>query len=137
MDGEETFLFFLNAETGKRAPNSSVKGSGANHYPRALSHAIQPDTNLEIRATDTPPPRPLFHHPARGFNHNSKAPSHVHTVTLKWCNILFEDIKSWSLMRPIKSFMRAPHQLRLCDMISLRPIYYRQSTANQTRFKIS
>ena len=36
VDGEETILFFSQtAETGKRAQNSSVKGSGANHYPRA------------------------------------------------------------------------------------------------------
>ena len=34
VDGEETFLF-LSAKTGNRTPNSSVKGSGANHYPRA------------------------------------------------------------------------------------------------------
>ena len=36
VDGEETHLcFFQTAETGNRAPSSSVKGSGANHYPRA------------------------------------------------------------------------------------------------------
>ena len=35
VDGEETFCFFQTAETGNRAPNSSVKGSGANHYPRS------------------------------------------------------------------------------------------------------
>ena len=29
------FGFFQTAETRKRAPNSGVKGSGANHYPRA------------------------------------------------------------------------------------------------------
>ena len=37
VDGEETFLFF---QTGNRTPNSSVKGSGANHYPRALAHRV-------------------------------------------------------------------------------------------------
>ena len=39
VNGEETF-FFQTAETGNRTPNSGVKGSGANHYPRApaLSH---------------------------------------------------------------------------------------------------
>ena len=31
VDGEETIL----AETGNRTPDSGVKGSGANHYPRA------------------------------------------------------------------------------------------------------
>ena len=36
VDGEETFFcFFQAAETGNRTPNSGVKGSGANHYPRA------------------------------------------------------------------------------------------------------
>ena len=29
------FCFFQTAETGNQTPNSSVKGSGANHYPRA------------------------------------------------------------------------------------------------------
>ena len=33
--GRNTFCFFQTAETGNRAPNSGVKGSGANHYPRA------------------------------------------------------------------------------------------------------
>ena len=36
VNGEETFfVFFQTAETGNRTPNSGVKGSGANHYPRA------------------------------------------------------------------------------------------------------
>ena len=33
--GRNIFCFFQTAETGNRTPNSSVKGSGANHYPRA------------------------------------------------------------------------------------------------------
>ena len=33
--GKKRFCFFQTAETGNRAPNSSVKGSGANHYHRA------------------------------------------------------------------------------------------------------
>ena len=33
--GKEHFCFFQTAETGNRTPNSGVKGSGANHYPRA------------------------------------------------------------------------------------------------------
>ena len=33
--GKKHFCFFQTAETGIRTPNSSVKGSGANHYPRA------------------------------------------------------------------------------------------------------
>ena len=37
VDGEETFFVSLTAETGNRTPNSGVKGSGANHYPRAFA----------------------------------------------------------------------------------------------------
>ena len=33
--GKKHFGFFHTAETGKRTPNSGVKGSGVNHYPRA------------------------------------------------------------------------------------------------------
>ena len=33
--GRNIFCFFETAETGNRTPNSGVKGSGANHYPRA------------------------------------------------------------------------------------------------------
>ena len=33
--GKKPFCFFQTAENGKRTPNSGVKGSGANHYPRA------------------------------------------------------------------------------------------------------
>ena len=32
------FCIFQTADSGKRTPNSSVKGSGANHYPRAPGH---------------------------------------------------------------------------------------------------
>ena len=32
--GKKHFCFFQTAETGNRTPNSGVKGSGANHYPR-------------------------------------------------------------------------------------------------------
>ena len=35
--GKEHFCFFQTAETWKRTPNSSVKGSGANHYPKATA----------------------------------------------------------------------------------------------------
>ena len=33
--GKKHFCFFQTAASGNRTPNSSVKGSGANHYPRA------------------------------------------------------------------------------------------------------
>ena len=33
--GRNYFCFFQTAETGNQTPNSGVRGSGANHYPRA------------------------------------------------------------------------------------------------------
>ena len=36
--GKKHFCFFQTAGTGNRTPNSGVKGSGANHYPRAPAH---------------------------------------------------------------------------------------------------
>ena len=33
--GKKQLCFLQTAETGNRTPSSSVKGSGANHYPRA------------------------------------------------------------------------------------------------------
>ena len=39
--GRNIFCFFQTAETGNRTPNSGVKGSGANHYPRATAFKIR------------------------------------------------------------------------------------------------
>ena len=36
--GKKHFCFFQTAESGNRTPISGVKGSGANHYPRAPAH---------------------------------------------------------------------------------------------------
>ena len=38
--GRNIFCFFETAETGNRTPNSGVKGSGANHYPRAPAQSV-------------------------------------------------------------------------------------------------
>ena len=38
--GKKHFCFFQTAETGNRTPDSGVKGSGANHYPRAPARHI-------------------------------------------------------------------------------------------------
>ena len=38
--GKKHFCFFQTAETGNRTPNSSVKGSGANHYPMAPAPCV-------------------------------------------------------------------------------------------------
>ena len=42
--GKKHFCFFQTAEPGNRTPNSGVKGSGANHYPRAP--ALQYDVSI-------------------------------------------------------------------------------------------
>ena len=39
--GKKHFCFFQTAETGNRTPNSGVKGSSANHYPRAPALNVQ------------------------------------------------------------------------------------------------
>ena len=36
--GRNIFCFFQTAGTGNRTPDSGVKGSGGNHYPRAPAH---------------------------------------------------------------------------------------------------
>ena len=41
MDGEETLLFFSNRRDWELNPNSSVEGSGANHYPRAPARELE------------------------------------------------------------------------------------------------
>ena len=47
--GKKPFCFFQTAETGNRTLNSSVKGSGANHYPRAPARWA--DTTCSCRFT--------------------------------------------------------------------------------------
>ena len=44
--GKKQFCFFETAETGNRTPNSGVKGSGANHYPRAPARRACMKTRL-------------------------------------------------------------------------------------------
>ena len=44
--GRNIFCFFETAETGNRTPNSGVKGSGANHQPRAP--ALKPFQNFRL-----------------------------------------------------------------------------------------
>ena len=53
------FCFFQTAGTGNRTPNSSVKGSGANHYPRAPApqrwekRSIRPITQSTVQPVPT------------------------------------------------------------------------------------
>ena len=44
--GRNIFCFLQIAETGNRTPNSGVKGSGANHYPRVMKKKSLGITNL-------------------------------------------------------------------------------------------
>ena len=52
--GKKHFCFFETAETGNRTPNSGVKGSGANHYPRArpLQNVIHTYTYIAYSSTN-------------------------------------------------------------------------------------
>ena len=44
--GKKQFCFFQTAETGNRTPDSGVKGSGANHYPRAPARWRDPQLQV-------------------------------------------------------------------------------------------
>ena len=57
--GRNIFCFFQTAETGNRTPDSSVKGSGANHYPRAPARQI-PWMSLMALCSQLPEWRPLY-----------------------------------------------------------------------------
>ena len=47
--GKKYFCFFQTAETGKRTPNSGVRGSSANHYPKAPApqDMVPPECNSQ------------------------------------------------------------------------------------------
>ena len=47
--GRNIFCFFQTAETGNRTPNSGVKGSGANHYPRTHALRTQEWNNIILK----------------------------------------------------------------------------------------
>ena len=59
------FCYFQTAETGNRTPNSGVKGSGANHYPRigydTMQCQVENRTKIHIRILVT-------HHLAKTCN---------------------------------------------------------------------
>ena len=46
--GKKHFCFFQTAETGNRTPDSGVKGSGANHYPRAPAQETEELKNYRL-----------------------------------------------------------------------------------------
>ena len=47
VDGEETFVVSFKP-TGNRTPNSGVKGSGANHYPKAAALDVRLEDHLKL-----------------------------------------------------------------------------------------
>ena len=66
--GRNIFCFCQTAETGNRTPESGVKGSGANHYPRA------PSLNLNwIKNTCTTIIRRAHHHRLKWVNYANKS----------------------------------------------------------------
>ena len=50
--GRNIFCFFQTAETGNRTPNSGVKGSGADHYPRAPALYGEQQIYLNVWSVD-------------------------------------------------------------------------------------
>ena len=67
--GRNIFCFFQTAETGNRTPDSGVKGSGANHCPRAPARCpLQVSTTLNQCRFDagTPSPAPASTHAILG-----------------------------------------------------------------------
>ena len=46
--GKKQFCFFQTAETGNRTPDSGVKGSGANHHPRAPALQLRTPEPSEV-----------------------------------------------------------------------------------------
>ena len=70
--GRNIFCFFQTAETGNRTPISGVKGSGANHYPRA-------------------PARPGMKHYVSLTSDHQASPNFRSMLAhrlLRWCNIV-------------------------------------------------
>ena len=51
--GRNIFYFLQTAETGNRAPNSGVKGSGANHYPMGPRPATERSRDTGICPSPT------------------------------------------------------------------------------------
>ena len=49
--GRNIFCFLQTAETGNRTPNSGVKGSGANRYPRATARELWYIHSVDIVST--------------------------------------------------------------------------------------
>ena len=63
--GKKQLCFFQNAETGNRTPDYGVKGSGANHYPRAPALLVCKLDTLygagECKHHPATPPPPIAH----------------------------------------------------------------------------
>ena len=71
--GKKQFCFFQTAETGNRTPDSGVKGSGANHYPRAP--ALWPWK------------WPLYFY-AKTISFRGRASTYIPANTRRWTNVV-------------------------------------------------
>ena len=65
--GKKQFCFFQTAETGNRTPDSGVKGSGANHYPRAPAQQHGVDKTRRITGVLSTPVAPYPCRSVSGF----------------------------------------------------------------------
>ena len=74
--GKKHFCFFQTAETGNQTRNSGVKGSGANHYPRA------PALSRQKEARSLPMPYSYFKWIQGFFIVQSTTGSTIHSMPL-------------------------------------------------------
>ena len=87
--GKKQFCFFQTAETGNRTPDSGVKGSGANHYPRAP--ALQVERNSQNRTA---------HLGTKAFEIVSHKSSTVRLEQSLWSVLFLSGPTSQSMNRP-------------------------------------
>ena len=80
--GKKHFCFFQTAETGNRTPDSGVKGSGANHYPRAPARLVSSSSKSWLYVI---------------FQHKWSFKWHCNTVRKKSCSV-WSQIKQISLI---------------------------------------
>ena len=98
--GRNIFCFFQTAVTGNRTPNSGVKGSGANHYPRAPAPgwygsfwrvALPPPPNCKWYSPGGRPHHPPISRPTRVVS-----PSNDRMISMQTQNIYITFIQCWT-----------------------------------------
>ena len=99
--GKKHFCFFQTAETGNQTPNSGVKGSGANHYPRAMCYARTIE-NIESRS----PGKIRDHDPKRRHCWATVLDAGRHQQKKPWPNVdpkLAHRLRRWPNVAPAQA----------------------------------